>query len=274
VAITNGYCTLSELKHALKLATAYTASTISFTAATKTIADTALGLRRFPTGARLLIAGSTSNNGYKTVFTGYEPASIVTVETLVNETLGQAVTITDVSDLDDDARLEQIITAVSRAIDKDCRRRFYAATETRVYSAIRSDLCLVDDLLSVTTLKTDDDGDRTYDETWVAADYDLLPVNAALDGEPYRRIETTPRGSKRFPTHHKGVEIAGSFGYASTTPPEIREACILWSLRVFERRHAIFGIKGSTQLGEVYLKLPPPDPDVAKFLKPFRKVSV
>jgi hypothetical protein len=266
--------TLSELKHALELATAYTASTISFTAATKKIADTALGLRRFPSEARLLIAGSTSNNGYRTVFTGSNPAEIVTVEALTDEVAGGVVTITDVSDLDDDARLEQIITAISRAIDKACNRRFYAATETRVFSAIRSDLCLVDDLLSVTTLKTDDDGDRAYDETWAAADYDLLPVNAALNGEPYRRIESTPRGSKRFPTHHKGVEIAGSFGYASTTPPEIREACILWSLRVFARRHAIFGIKGSTQFGEVYLKLPPPDPDVMALLRPFRKVGL
>jgi len=274
MAITNGYCTLSELKHALQLAVAYTAATLSFTATTKTIADSALGLRRFQAGARLVISGSASNNGYRTVFTGDNPAQIVTVEALTLEAAGVSVTITDVTDLDDDARLEQIVTAVSRAIDKDCRRRFYAATETRTFAAVLPDLCLVDDLLSVTTLKTDDDGDRTYDETWVAADYDLLPSNAALDGEPYRRIEVTPRGSRRFPTHAKGVEIAGSWGYASATPPAIREACILWSLRVFERRHAIFGVKGSTQLGEVYLKMPPPDPDVAALLRPFRRVMV
>lgn len=274
MAITNGYCTLAELKHALQLATAYTASTISFTAATKKIADSALGLRRFPTDARLLIAGSTNNNGYRTVFTGSVAAEIVTVEALTDEVAGGTVTITDVSDLDDDARLEQIVTAVSRAIDKDCQRRLYAATETRTYAAVSAGLCFVDDLLSVTTLKTDDDGDRIYDDTWAATDYDLLPGNAALDGEPYRRIETAPNGSKRFPTHAKGVQIAGSFGYAATTPPEVREACILWSLRVFERRHAIFGIKGSTQFGEVYVKLPPPDPDVKALLRPFRKVSV
>jgi hypothetical protein len=274
MAITNGYCTLSELKHALETAASYTAATLSFTASTKTIADSVRGLRRFPTGALLLLSGSASNNGYKTVATGDVAAAIVTTEALVDEAAGASVTITDVTDLDDDARLEQIVTAVSRAIDKDCRRRFYAATETRTFAAVLPDLCLVDDLLSVTTLKTDNDGDRTYDETWVAADYDLLPSNAALDGEPYRRLEPTPRGSRRFPTHAKGVEIAGSWGYASSAPPAIREACLLWSLRVFERRHAIFGVKGSTQLGEVYLKLPPPDPDVAALLRPFRRVMV
>ena len=73
--------------------------------------------------------------------------------------------------------------------------------------------------------------------------------------------------------HVKGVQIAGKFGYASSAPEAVREACILWSLRVFERRHAIFGVKGGSVGGEVYLKLPK-DPDVDRLLRAYRKVSL
>lgn len=177
----------------------------------------------------------------------------------------------DTDDVADDDRLDRMIEAVSRAIDKHCRRRFYAVSETRLYTAEHGDLCLIDDLVSLTSLKTDDDGDRTFDETWAATDYILLPANAALHNEPYTRILTAPRGSKRFPGLANGVQVIGSFGYSTSTPPEVREACLLWSLRVFMRRHAVFGVKGSTVMGEVTLRMPPPDPDVALLLRSFRR---
>jgi hypothetical protein len=266
VTITNGYCTLDEFKHRLLATADYTASTISFTAATKTIADTAAGLLRFRTGRRIKITGSTSNNGTYTIATGDVAGSIVVSEALVDEVAGAAVSIVDVTDLDDDAEIEKVITAISRAIDRECRRRFYAATETRYFTAQRADLLFVDDLLSVTTLKTDEGGDRVYETTWSTTDYDLLPSNAALNGEPYLRIAPAPMSSKRFPGHAKAVEIAGSFGYASSTPAVIKEACLLWSMRVWKRHEAIFGVIGTTALGQMTVKIPPPDPDVAHLL--------
>ena len=54
----------------------------------------------------------------------------------------------------------------------------------------------MDDLLSVTTLKTDEDGDRTYEITWATTDYDLMPYNATLESQaqPYSHLQTTPDG--------------------------------------------------------------------------------
>jgi len=137
-------------------------------------------------------------------------------------TLAEAKARLGITDTVDDAVLEAVVEAVSRWIDNFCNRRFYrnSSDETRYYTARYSDLLeLDDDLSSLTTLKTDDDGDRTYDETWASTDYDLLPANASLDSKPYTRIEITPQGSKSFPVNMpKGVEIVGKFGYGATAP--------------------------------------------------------
>jgi len=117
----------------------------------------------------------------------------------------------------DDANLLRCIERASRQIDDHCRRHFYAVTETRYYSPVSSVCLRVDDLLSVTSLATDEDDDRDYDYTWAATDYDLIPDN----GFPKWRIETTPLGSYRFPVARRSVKIVGLFGYGdgySATP--------------------------------------------------------
>lgn len=71
----------------------YTAATLSFTAATKTIADTALLLATVKTGDTIVIRGSGSNDGVYTVATGNVAASVVVNEALVNEVAGAYVSI-------------------------------------------------------------------------------------------------------------------------------------------------------------------------------------
>lgn len=156
--------------------------------------------------------------------------------------------ISDVSDTADDAVIEALVESVSRAIDDFCGRRFYAATQTRYFTALRADRLLVDDLLSVTTLKTDDDGDGTYETTWTAADYYLAPYNAALESvpEPYWRIEVSEGGDYSFPDRvRRGVEIAGSWGFSATTPDVINRACLFQVAQEFRTRHVPLGIQGS-----------------------------
>jgi len=70
-----------------------TANTISFTAATKTIADTGSGFGVFNVGEQIVVTGSTSNNGNYTI-SSVTPSAIVVNENLVNETAGANVTIT------------------------------------------------------------------------------------------------------------------------------------------------------------------------------------
>ena len=116
-----------------------------------------------------------------------------------------------------DATLRFVIEGVSEAIDTHCHRQLLARLQTRYYTASRGNYLVVKDLVSVTSIKTDRDGDRTYEQTWEATDYDLLPFNAATDGEPYTEISVTPAGVLTFPTISKGVEIVGKWGYSETT---------------------------------------------------------
>lgn len=141
----------------------------------------------------------------------------------------------------DDNDLESIIEGVSRFVDKDRGRRFYAVSETRYYVPASANFVVIDDLLSLTTLKTDEDGDQTFERTWTSADYLLSPFNAALDGKPYFSIERSRLGSLLFPVDFRSVEVAGSFGYASTTPKTVHEYCILFSMRLLERKESLFG---------------------------------
>jgi hypothetical protein len=273
MAITNGYATLNEARERLLKAGTYTAATISFAAGTKTIADTKNGLRRFQDNAKIRITGSASNNGDYTVATGGVAASIVTSEALVNEVAGSSVTIVDITNIDNDVMIESMVEAVSRAIDAHCKRRFYVvAGETRYFQALRPDFCPIDDLSAITSLATDQDGDRTYETTWSASDYDLEPANAAAEGRPWMRVRPTPRGSYDFPSHAKGVKIVGSFGYASTAPPEVKEACLLQVARLYLREKAPFGVTGSADLGQLQV-IPTLDPDVKLLLKGMRRLS-
>lgn len=178
-----------------------------------------------------------------------------------------------ITDAANDAALDEVLEGVSRAIDDYCGRRFYAATETRYYTAVEANLLTVDDLLTLTTLKTDGDGDRVYEDTWATTDYDLEPYNASLEGRPYWRIRTTPNGKLSFPKVRKGVEIVGSWGYRSTVPVQVREACLLQSARIHRRRDQPYGVYGMPASGTAVF-ISRIDPDVQALLAPFRLVAV
>ena len=178
-------------------------------------------------------------------------------------------------DTEDDAAIESVITAVSRAIDDITARRFYATTETRYFTTEYPDYLRLNDLLSIATgkMKTDEDGDRTYEVTWLSTDYDLMPLNASLDGEPYTWIEITPDGDYSFPDVSKGVEIEGSFGYSATTPPAIEEACLLSAHRLMKRASTPLGVSANVNLGQVnvIIKTLSADPDIMGLLDPYVK---
>lgn len=177
----------------------------------------------------------------------------------------------EADDTTDDTRLSAVITAASRAIEAYTGRVFYATTATKYFQADAGcELLLDEDLLSVTSLKTDEDGDRTYEITWAATDYDLEPANSA----PYTRIHTTPRGNYSFPLHRRGVEIVGSWGYCATGshPETIEEACILQAVKLFKRPEAPFGVLGTPETGVV--RVPRMDADVKALLGPYVRIRI
>jgi len=110
-------------------------------------------------------------------------------------TLAEIKTRLDISDSTDDAVLESMVEAISRKIDAYCNRHFYQKTATTFYfTPFSGTTVFTPDLVTLTTLKTDEDGDRTYEVTWAATDYDKMPFNAAAYSEPYTWLATTPEG--------------------------------------------------------------------------------
>jgi hypothetical protein len=181
-------------------------------------------------------------------------------------------------------QLEQIVEASSRWIDRYCNRRFYGAAETRYYTAEDGYEIQVDDLTSISALKTDEDGDGTFETTWASTDYVLKyggNLNAALDGKPYTQIEISENGGKEFPVAiTKGVLVAGVFGYVAGTqaesacPDPIHDAALLVAERIYKRKDAPFGVAGPIALGQQPVRISSltVDPDIKALLDPYRRV--
>jgi len=179
-------------------------------------------------------------------------------------------------DTTNDIMLASMINAASRLIDNFCGRRFYTTTadETRYFDTEDGYYLWPDvDIVSITSLETDSDGDRTYEDTWTATThYDLKPDNATVDGSPYRWIEVAPQSGYAFPTGgSKAVKIVGKVGW-SAHPDAVREACLLYCMRLFKRRDAPFGIISNPVGGDMRL-LNKLDPDIEMLLAPYRRID-
>lgn len=170
-----------------------------------------------------------------------------------------------------DTALEGLIEAVSREIDNACARFFWKDTiDTAYYFTPReATRLLIGDFASITSLSVDDSGSRVYRAWTVDTDFDLWPYDASVLGKPYVMIETTPATGKAFPVGvSKGAKIVGKRGWPAVPKP-IKEACILWSMRTYKRYATPLGVSAMTALGEMSVKVPPPDPDVAHLLSPY-----
>lgn len=174
-----------------------------------------------------------------------------------------------------DVDVAKAINAAARVIEKTCRRRFWADDndQDRYYSA-GSQTCLeIDDLISLTTLKTDPNGDGTFGTTWtVDTDFFLAPFNAAADGVPYTQIVTAPRGRYLFPVMWpKAVKVTGTFGW-ETVPDEVTEAMLMLAPRFAKRaREAPFGVLGLGTGGVILARITKTDPDVYTLLAPLMR---
>ena len=189
-------------------------------------------------------------------------------------TVVKSADVLNITDSSSDTNLETIIEAVSREIDNKTGRHFFNASETRYYTPDDMRLLFIDDLVSVSALVTDDDGDGTYEHTWTTSDYRLLPTNAALlGGWPYSMIEIKAFGSYVFPEGIRdGVKITGTFGW-SAVPKPIAQACAMQTDRLYRRYKAILGVSGTSSIGQITLQIPKFDPDIEALIKPYVRLS-
>jgi hypothetical protein len=127
----------------------------------------------------------------------------------------------------DDVIMRKQLESASRSIDRWCNRRFYVTSETKYFDGAKT--LWVTDLLSVTTLKTDEDGDGTFENTFdgTALTGDYIKYGGGLEDSlnifPKTRLEIDPEGDYGSFANgvRQGVQIVGTWGYGdgiSATP--------------------------------------------------------
>jgi hypothetical protein len=174
-----------------------------------------------------------------------------------------------ISDAVDDSLLELSIEAASREIDAYCQRVFYSSTATREFVTESNFVVQIDDLVSLTYLKTSTD--RLWETTWGTTDYQLEPTNGIAGGlvQPYTRIRAV--GNYYFPAQlEASVQVTGVFGW-SAIPFDVRMACILQAQRLFKRFDSPLGVLGMGDLGTI--RVSRVDSDVQALLAPYMKVT-
>ena len=174
----------------------------------------------------------------------------------------------DIEDDDSDGILLTLIKAASNSIDKFCNRTFALNTSSvaRYFDGKASNVLFHDDLLTLTTLKFDRDGDGTYEETISATEPILYPANKTP--KTYMKLRT-----EAFPVGNQAVEITGVWGYASAVPDDIVQACIMQVSRLYKRKDTGYAMLiASPELGqyEIYRGI---DPDVKMMLMPYKKLA-
>jgi len=120
---------------------------------------------------------------------------------------------------DDDVYLRKLLEDAARVEDNECRRHFYCYEGAKYMDGAEGNLYFPDDVLSISSLKTDPDADYDYDNTLTEnTDYILKPLNG------YPKLFAEPGYSPSYnfvPGIPRGIEITGVFGYGdgvSATP--------------------------------------------------------
>jgi hypothetical protein len=189
------------------------------------------------------------------------------------------VTLTDTVD---DVVLNDCLLSASQWIDGYCDTHFWqdgtvGSPVARTFTACTNGCrCIdIDDLVSISTLKTDDSGDGVYETTWSASDYQLQPVNRP-NGEPYTNVEAV--GTLTFPartapgSRANRIEITGVWGWAAVPAP-VRRACLIEASKELKRRFSPEGVAGFGEFGLVRISSKPVDPTVEAMLDDYTRTA-
>lgn len=166
---------------------------------------------------------------------------------------------------DDDA-IDAAIAAAEALVDNYTGRTFVAASATRTYLPRTASILDVDDLTSVTsglTVKTDEDQDGVF-ETTLTITTDFVAVGNTA---PFRQLTNVNRGWPLSLYGRPTIEITGVFGYAATVPANIKQAALLMSCRLFQRKASPLGFQAGAISDFGPVRISRTDPDVAALLQ-------
>lgn len=170
-----------------------------------------------------------------------------------------------ISSSDNDSMLTDALNTASREIELHTGRIFTQTSSgtARVFAAV--DWYLLEfgdynDLYAISGLATDCDGDGVFETSWVAADYELLPVNASAypEARPYESVHAL--GTKTFPVATSGaavrkhlVQVTGTWGWLAV-PAAVKESCLLLAAEGFSAKDSPFGVAGVADYGVVRIQ--------------------
>jgi hypothetical protein len=156
----------------------------------------------------------------------------------------------------EDALLALFIAAATIDIENYCGRSFASTSATRYFDGVDDNL-IVDDLVTVTTLKLDPGGDGVWETTLTeGTDFVLYPYNASPKWLVKLTDDSTASDLAAGVT--KGVEIAGTWGYA-TVPEPVKLAALMQVCRLYRLSQSGYGTEvGTPEIGTatVYQGLP------------------
>uniref|UniRef100_A0A6M3JSQ7 Putative head-tail connector n=1 Tax=viral metagenome TaxID=1070528 RepID=A0A6M3JSQ7_9ZZZZ len=137
--------------------------------------------------------------------------------------------ILGISSTTDDVAMRKILESASRSIDNYTNRSFTIQSATKYFDGDRT--LWLPDLLSITTLKTDEDGDATFENTFATTDYIAYGhgIEDKLNTYPRTHLEISEDSDYgSFASGvKKGVEIDGLWGYADSIAPYTDSGTVL-----------------------------------------------
>jgi hypothetical protein len=171
-----------------------------------------------------------------------------------------------IPDASDDLEITLAVQAACRSIDEITGRYFWRGTATRTYVPESIYYQSTDDLVSVTSLNVDRDGDGVYEETWAqGTDYQLQVspghFNAAAKGEAWPYTGFSIAGPKFIPvvwpfSHLDRIQVTGAFGWPSV-PLAVKQAALISAADLFRLKDAPFGVAGFGEFGAVRIQANP-----------------
>lgn len=171
----------------------------------------------------------------------------------------------------DDAALEAVLTAASRAIDTKTSRRFWLDADPaarvfnprgRVVSEPDGERLLVPDIGTTDGLIVE----TGYGTNWTAVTgYDLEPENATAYGTAITSL-FLPYGTWGSGITTQRVRITARWGWP-TVPDEINRATLILANRLYLRKDSPEGVAGTAEWGVI--RLSRWDPDVESLVGPY-----
>jgi hypothetical protein len=169
----------------------------------------------------------------------------------------------------DDTLITLAANAATDLISGYCGRDFNSTTATRLFAPHENYVLEINDLVTLTTLKTSTLGDGNFDVTWAAKDYQLEPLNGYTGGlaQPFTRIRAVDR--YLFPDAYGevSVQITGVWGWPAI-PNTVTQAAVIQAGRIFKRNESLLGVAGIADFGAIRVSNRI-DPDVAQLLQPY-----